>query len=273
MSGLRRAAYAGVMAVVLLGLVAPALAHGTPAASGGTSGPITGSISGPAYLPETGNGTYLINASGGPAVVDGQLVGQINYTATISGPYIQGVSIAPANGSIKTLGVPGTTVLTVSNYSETLTLLVHVVSTLGHVNASSNLTYSIQVRAPYIVRAVLTAGATGVQPFTLVVNLDGARVGNVTVPVLIAYQAYEVVFRYAVASMSSGYHTFTLSVAAEHGLVAFQGGATSFSSTFYVAAPTPNYSVWYVAGAVAFFGALFIFVTRVAARRRSPGRR
>lgn len=251
----------------------PAMAQGPVHPLAGSSPPVTGNITGPTYVPIGGNGTFYINGSGGPAVVGGSLVGQINWTAQVAGPDLVGVSVAPANGTISALGTPGTTVLSGGNISQTVTIEVEIKSSLGSTHAYTNLTYTVNIRAPYIVRTILTAGATAVLPFKVQVYLDGVRVGNVSVPTLVAYQAYQVVFRYANPGLPSGNHTFTLSVADEHGLVTFPGGRTSFSTTFYVASSPPNYSVWYVAGIVAFFGALFIFATRVAARRRGAGKR
>lgn len=253
--------------------VGPAAALGGSPGASGTTSPVTGNLTGPAYVPSGGNGTYYINATGGPAVVDGILTGKINWSAQVVGPTLTGVSIAPANGTIDTLGTPATTVLTAGNLTQTLSIEVLVTSTLGSVKSETNLTLTVTVRSPYIVRAIVTAGSTAVLPFHVLVLLDGARVGNVTVPTLVAFQSFQIVFRYANPGLSAGYHTFVFQLVNEHGLVAFSNGQDSFSTEFYVAASPPNYSVWYVAGAVAFFGALFIFATRVAARRRGTGKR
>lgn len=275
MSGRPRARWAVVFGLLLSvgALVAPAAAHVSAPAASPTFPPVVGNISGPTYVAALGNATYTINASGGPADVRGTLIGQINFTARVSGPVLTGVTVSPTNGSIKTLGTPATVKLTVSNVSETVTLEVKITSTLGGTNATLNLTYTVYIREPYTVRAVLYSGATATLPFTIVIDLDGVRVGNVSVPTLVPGQAYQIVFRYASPGLSPGEHTFTMSVVAEHGLVTFSGGLTSFSESFYIASAPPNNAVWYVAGAVAFFGALFIFATRVAARRRGPGKR
>lgn len=259
--------------LALSALLLPAGAHaGVPFATSGTA-PVTGNISGPSYLGEGSNATYTINATGGPAVVAGTLVGELNFSAVLSGPNLTGVTVSPPNGSITSLGSPASVTIKAGNTSETITLEVRIDSTVGKDTASTNLTFTIRISAPYIVQAVVTAGSTGVLPFKIYVSLDGVRVGNVSVPELVAYQSYQVAFRYATAGLAPGTHTFVLSVANEHGLVTFAGGTSSFTATFYVASPPPNYAVWYVAGTVAFFGALFIFATRVAARRRGAGRR
>jgi hypothetical protein len=274
MNARRHARLAFLLAGLALSLaLVPSGALGAGPSATSSTPPFVGNITGPSYLAEQANATYELNASGGPAVVDGSLVGGINFTTALSGPNLNGITATPVNGSITALGTPVPITVKASNISETITLQVHLLSTLGRANETLNLTYTIQIKTPYIVSAVVRAGATPVLPFTVAVFLDGARVGNVTVPILVAYQAYQIVFRYGSPGLPSGYHTFTLSVLAEHGLVTFANGLSSFSTTFYVAPPPANYSVWYVAGVVAFFGALFIFATRVAARRRGPGRR
>ncbi len=53
----------------------------------------------------------------------------------------------------------------------------------------------------------------------------------------------------------------------------FPGGAQQYSETFYVNGPPPDYTIWYAAGSVAFVGALFIWSTRVAARRRGRAKK
>ena len=271
--GLRRVA-AGVAVLIALAALLPVAAFAaSPGAAPSAANPIVGNITGPSFIAEGGNGTYRVNASGGPAVIDGTLVGAINFTASLAGPNLAGTSVTPLNGTITSLDTPATVVVKASNVSQTITLVIHLLSTLGSENASANLTFAIQVKVPYIVNAVVQAGATNVLPFVVLVALDGVRVGNVTVPILLAHQAYQIAFRYASAGLSAGTHTFTLSLLNEHGLVTFANGQDSFSTTFYVASPPANYSIWYVSGAVAFLGALFILATRVAARRRTPGRK
>lgn len=261
--------------LVVVGLVgSSAMAAGGVAAAAAplASNPVTGNVSGPTTLPIGGNGTYYISGNGGPAVANGVLVGKLSYTAKLSADNLSGASVTPTNGSL-TPNTSASVVLTVGNISETVTLDVEITSTAGSSTATTNLTYAVTVRTPYTVRATLVAGATAVRPFTVVVSLDGTRVGNLTVPALAPNQTYDLAYRYAGATPGPGWHTFVLAVPNEHGLVTFANGQTSFSATFYVAPPTPNNSIWYVAGVVAFFGALFIFGTRVAARRRGAGRR
>lgn len=270
---LRRLGTMLLLAASVLSLLVPAAAATSvgPAASG-SAAPLTGNITGPTDVPTQGNGTYHINATGGPAYQNGRLAGTLNWTATVQAVNLTGVSVSPKSGSLSP-GSLGRTVLTVGRTVEVVTITVEVTSTFGKQTATTNLTFTVHVRQPYILQAKLTAGATAIQSFKVLVTLDGVRVGNVSVPSLHPFQSYTVTFRYPTFGLSSGYHTFELSVANEHGLVTFSGGRTSISTTFYVAPGNANYSVWYVAGAVAFFGALFIFATRVAARRRGSGRR
>ncbi len=263
----------GVVLLLFLGSLAPGAAHAASSSPSATTSPVSGNITGPTYLATSTNGTYTFNATGGPGVVGDKVVGGLNWTAHVSGPNLQGVSISPVNGSLRSPGENTTLTLTVSNLTQTVTIEVEVRSSLGKANATANLTYSVIISVPYIVRAVVLAGATAVLPFTVVVDLDGVRVGNVTVPTLVAHQAYQLVYRYATPGLSAGYHTFVLSVVDEHGLVTFSNGQSSFSTTFYVAPSPPNYAIWYVAGIAAFFGVLFIFATRVAARRRGSAKR
>lgn len=264
-----------LLAVGVLSLLVPTAAATSSAAgpaASGSAAPLTGNITGPTDVPTQGNGTYHINATGGAAYQDGHLIGTINWTATVQAVNLTGVSISPKAGSLSP-GSLGRTVLTVGRTVEVVTITVEVTSTFGKQTDTTNLTFTVHVRQPYILQAKLTAGATAIQSFKVLVSLDGVRVGNVSIPSLRPFQSYTVTFRYPTFGLSSGYHTFELSVANEHGLVTFSGGRTSISTTFYVAPGNANYSVWYVAGAVAFFGALFIFATRVAARRRGSGRR
>jgi hypothetical protein len=112
-----------------------------------------------------------------------------------------------------------------------------------------------------------------VSAFTVYVTLDGTVVGQVNVSSLISGGTFRITYKYATLGLSPGDHTFAISLAQEHGLVKFANGQTVYTETVYVTGPSPDYTLWYVAGIVAFFVALFIFATRVAARRRGTARR
>ncbi len=272
---LRSAALAFVLVVAGLGLVlgvAPT-AHAAPVFPA-ASAPVSGNVSGPSALGVSASGVYYINATGGPAVApNGTIVGTLEWNVTVSASNTTNVTVSPATGQI-TSTTPGTTTLTVSNLTQAVTLVVRLTSILGSANASTTITHVVQVVQPYVLWATLIAGpVVTVLPFTLVVELDGTTVGTVKVPTLTANETYNLTYDYATTGLSSGYHTFTISVAAEHGLVTFANGQTVYSATFYVTGPPPNDTIWVVLGIVAFAGTLFILATRVAARRRGATRR
>jgi hypothetical protein len=234
---------------------------------------VTGTVSGPTILAAEGIGNYEINGSGGPAFAsNGTQVGNLTVYLSITAANATGLSLTPAQGSI----VNRTPVKTVfqAGVAEVVTILAMISSTYHKQNQSINLTYTVNVVTPYVVRATIVAGALAtVLSFSVQVLLDGTLVGSVSVPTLTARESYNLSFEYPTLGLSSGDHTFSISLAKEHGLVTFANGATVYSSTFYVTGPAPDYTLWYVVGIVAFFGVLFIFMTRVAARRRGALRK
>jgi hypothetical protein len=271
--------------LLVLGLAfAPATAVGpspaprlpfASAASNVTIPPVTGNVSGPALVATSSNATFYLNLTGGPAVLDGSFEGKINWTTNVTAANTTGVTVTPDNGSI-TNATAQPVHLTVATGSivETVTLVVHATSTLGTANKTANFTTTFRIVLPYTVHATLVAGPEAtVLPFNVSVALDGKLVGSVTVPKLKPNATWAFTFHYPAVAISSGYHTFTLTIEDAHGLVTFGDGRTVESTTFYVAAAAPNYSIWYVAGTVAFFGVLFIYATRGAARRRTAGKR
>ncbi len=258
-----------LLGAAVVGLPARALAAAAPDSSSAT--PVTGNVTGPTVLGYNVNKDYLINGTGGPAfAANGTEVGNFSYYASVTGSNTTGVTITPSeSGIVNRTGVDA--LLTVGNISEILTIVVEFTSTYKGANESLNITYDVQVVQPYTLSMTLlsTTSAT-ILAFSLTISLDGTPVGSVSVPSLTGHETYVATFSYATTSLGSGYHTFTASLTTEHGLVTFSGGSTSYSKTFYIPGPAPSYTLWYVAGAVAFFGALFIFITRVAARRRTP---
>ncbi len=256
--------------VVALGATGFATAHASP----GAASSIVGNITGPTVLAYNANQKYTINAAGGPAfAANGTQVGNLTYYASVIGTNVTGVSLDPTTSGFAN-GTPQQTLLMVGTLSQVLTIEVEITSVYQATNASLNLTYSVSVVQPYVLSLNLVSNSSAtVLAFVLTVDLDGTPVGSLSVPTLTAKQAYTATFQYATTGLSPGDHTFTVSLANEHGLVSFAGGGSSYSTSFYVPGPPPNYTLWYVAGAVAFFGAIFIFVTRVAARRRTPARK
>ena len=258
-----------VLALVLGGIAS------LPAAQGASStNPVTGSVQGPKILAVHGSTRLTINATGGPAfAANGTQVGNLTYYASIAGSDLTGVSVLPATNAF-VLGQPLTPLLDVGATPEVLTITFEISSVYQTENVSTNLTYTVTVVQPYVVSATIyNPGSTSVLGFTVDVELDGAVIGNVSVPSISPRGTYNLSFQYATLGLSAGAHTFTISLANENGLVTFAGGATMYSTTVYVRESAPNNTVWYVLGGVAFVGVLFIFATRVAARRRGGVRK
>jgi hypothetical protein len=264
------------LVVLALGAAGPAAAAATAAPfAAGSTPPVTGAVTGPALVAAGGNATFFLNASGGPAEVAGVLTGSISWNASLLGPNTTGTSVAPTSGTITNgTSQPVRLTVTAANVLETVRLSVKLTSTGSSANSTTNLSTSFRIVTPYVVWATLVAGPNAaVLPFNVTVALDGTVVGTVAVPGLAPNATYDLVYRYASPGLSSGYHTFTLSMADPHGLVTFASGLTVQSTTFYVSPPATSDTLWFVVGAVAFLGVLFIYATRVAARRQGSARR
>jgi hypothetical protein len=249
--------------------VATSAAHPAPAST-----PVTGNITGTNVLAIKGAAYYVLNGTGGPAfAANGTQVGNFTFYASVAGANTTGVSITPSEGVVSNFtGVKAQ--LTVNALPETLTIVVEFASVYKTQNVSTNVTYVVNVVQPYVLTLnLISQSSATISGFLLTVDLDGTPVGTISIPTLTAKQSYQATFSYATLGLSPGTHTFTVSLSMEHGLVTFAGGGTTYSTSFYVPGGAPDYTLWYVAGAVAFFGAIFILVTRVAARRRSPSRK
>lgn len=235
-----------------------------------TTTPLTGSILGPGTVGTALNATYLVKASGGPALAsNGTQTGIYSYKASLAGPNITlaQAAILPSTG-VLTGGQVNLT-LKAPKVIELITIYVLVTSSQGSANVSQNFSYSVNIVQPFVLSANLVVGHTSaVAPFELTILLDGAPVGAVHVPGLSAASSYPVSFSYVPLGLGAGWHTFSISLAAEHGLVAFSGGNQVYSVSFYVTGPPTNNTLWYVTGAAAFVGVFFIWSTRVSARRR-----
>jgi hypothetical protein len=236
--------------------------------------PLTGSISGPGYIGTALRATYTVTADGGPAVAaNGTQTGIFSFKTSLSGANTTGALVTPVSGVL--VNRTTTVSLTAPNVTESLTLAVLVTSSNSATklpNATKNLTDTISVVRPYHLSATLVVtGSAGVNPFSVTVELDGAVVGAVSVPALTAGATYPLGFDYVNPGLSPGEHTFSINLAPEHGLVVFAGGQQVFTDTFYVEAPPVDYTIWIVAGVLAFVGAIFIWLMAVGARRR--GRR
>ncbi len=267
-----RAGLVVAVIVLLLGSVA-ALGSGVgsvAAAPFAAADPaVTGNITGPTVVSTGTNATFYFNGTGGPAYsTSGTVVGNISWVATVAGTNTTGVTVSPTSGNL-TLTSPAKTTVAVGSVIQTLTLTIELSSKNSSANESTNVTWVFHVVQPYTMTLYLVVGSSsGVAAFNITIFLDGDPVGSLAIPALAAGATYTATFRYASLGLGVGEHTFTASLAQEHGLVTFGSGATSVSEQFYVAGAPPSYTLWYVAGIVAFFGALFIIVTRVAARRR-----
>ena len=270
---LARVALAVVAVALALGVFVPG-ASALPLASGSTT-PVLGNVTGPALVATGGNATFFVNASGGPGDSGGIFSGTINWNATLTGPNTSATSVSPATGNITASTTqPVRLTVTVGQALETLKLTVKLTSHGFTGNATASLSTTFRTVVPYVVRATLVAGPDAtVLPFNVTVALDGTYVGTVTVPKLAPNATYDLAFRYPSGGLGSGYHTFTLTIADAHGLVSFANGLTVQSTTFYVAPPAQDYTIWYGLGIFAFFAVLFIYSTRVAARRQGSARR
>ena len=256
--------------LVALAPAGEAAAHPAPAVSPA----VTGNVTGTNVLALSAAAYYVINGTGGPAfAANGTQVGNFTYYASVAGVNTTGVSITPSEGVISNFtGVSAQ--LSVGTIAETLTLVVELASVYLTANVTTNITYTVTVVQPYVLTLnLISTSSSTISGFVLNVFLDGNRIGTISIPSMTAHQSYSASFQYATLGLSSGEHTFTVSLVNEHGLVTFQGGGTSYSQTFWVPGAPPSYTLWYVAGGVAFFGAIFIFVTRVAARRRTPSKK
>jgi hypothetical protein len=259
-----------VLAVVLIAAVAfPAgpLSPVSPARA--ASSPLTGNILGPSVVGVALQATFVVTASGGPAeAANGTTVGIFSYKASYSAVNTTGVVFSPTSGVLVNGSV--TLSLTAPNVTEPLTLFVLVNSSYQGTNVSTNLSDAIQIVEPYRLSANLQVGAaSGISPFYLTVLLDGTPVGHVMIPSLTAGASYPLTFSYVVpGGISPGWHTSSMNLASEHGLVTFQGGVTSYSASFYVPGPPPDNTPWYLLGITVFIAVILIYSLRVGAPRR-----
>lgn len=258
-----------LLAAVALGM--PFLAVVGHAAPTLPTTPVVGGIQGPGQVGTGQRASYVVTAHGGPAFApNGTQTGILAYRASVAGPNTTGAVISPPSGVLVNQTI--TLSFIAPNLTESMTLYVLITSSisgLNSTNASQNFSLQISIVQPYHVTATLVvAGAESVGGFAITVTLDGAPVGTVTVPTLTAGSNYPVSFSYVAQNLAPGWHTFSMNVAPEHGLVRFAGGGEAFSQQFYVPGPAPDNSWWYLSGAAAFVVALFILTARVGARRR-----
>lgn len=238
------------------------------------SPPLTGSITGPTVLGYNATQFYTINAVGGPAYSSsGVMIGNITYYIALSATNLTKVSMSPTKGALINSTAQFSS-LTVSNVSETVTIHVMISSVYLDKNQSINLTYAVLVVKPYTLTVTITAGPNStILSFLINIYLDGSYAGNYKVPTLTPGEVYTINWAYPSAPLSAGSHTFTLAIpTADKGLVTFPNGQGSYSYSFYITGPAPDYTLWIVLGLVAFAAVAFISLILVGGRRRNRGR-
>ena len=260
-----------LLVVPALGVGANALASATLTAA---ASPVTGSITGPTVIGTSSNDSYHVTGWGGPAVAsNGTVVGNLTYYSSLVASNISGVSFSPASARF-TSNAPLKATLTPGTVVQGLTIDIEISSVYLGKNVSTNVSIALSVVQPYVISATIVnpSNAT-VTAFAVYVTLDGSTIGQVNVSNLAAGGSTQVTYAYPTLGLSMGSHTFAMSLVQEHGLVMFANGQTVYSVTVDVTGPAPDYTLWYVAGITAFFVAIFILLTRVAARRRGAARR
>jgi hypothetical protein len=263
---------------LVVGLVVLSMAAAPARAATPTYPMLTATVNGTTIVGVNLTAPYVVSAQGGPAALgNATQPGIWSYNARISTGNVSGAAISPAGGVL----VNGSVKLTLSapTVPETLVITVEITSSapasFGVKNETQNFSSApISIVVPYkLVMTLYSTTGTTLAPFNLTVSLDGTSVGQIRVPTIAGRSSYPATFSYVTAGLPSGTHTFTVSLVAQHGLVVFANGAETFSVSFYVSAAAPDYTLYYVGGAIAFVGAIFIWLTLVAARRRGRRRK
>ncbi|MCI4318212.1 MAG: hypothetical protein L3J96_06700, partial [Thermoplasmata archaeon] len=213
-------------------------------------------------------------ASGGPAEApNGSQAGIYSFKASLAAFNTTGAIITPDSGVL--INGSATLSFVAPNLTESLTIYVDVTSSLGGTNnVSQNFSIQVQIVQPYRLQATLSvASSSSIAAFPVTVLLDGAPVGTVSVPTLQSGATYPLSFAYVTTGLSSGWHTFSVSLGQEHGLVTFQGGSEQLSTSFYVPGPPTDYTAWYLGGFSVFVGAILIFTMRVGPRARGRSKK
>jgi hypothetical protein len=275
-----RLAHLGLLVALLslLALSVPGPAHaGVPGRAPGlrsaaASYPaIAEQIVGPSVVGVSLKAEYNLTASGGPAVApNGTTVGFIDFNITLTGTNVTTATMEPPSGVL----INGSAILTFTapSLAEAVTFHIRLTSEYNNTNDTQNFTHTIQVVPPYVLTGTIVAGPTTVSGFNLTVTLDGKPVGNVVVPPITANGSYAFTYDYVPAQgLAAGWHTIAVSLAPEHGLVAFQGGGQQLTLDFFITSPPPDYALDVAIGIAAFAVAVFIWGSVVGARRR--GRR
>ncbi len=258
-----------LLVIAFVGLLAvPSLA----AASSVSYPPLKASVSGPTLVAVSATEHYVVNATGGPSSPSGGSgFGNYSYNASIVGGNTSGSSVTPATGSLKN----DTTTLTLvaPNNTGTYTLTVEVKSQATTGNASyTNATITFTVVQPYVVSTTIDNPTPyKIRGAVVEVALDGAVVNDITLPTIGGNGSFSFTYNYSTTGLSSGYHTFTLTLKSTPGLLVFSNGQQQYTATFYVSPPAPDYTLYIVTAVSLASVAIFISLLVVGgrARRRS----
>ncbi len=257
----------GLIALLLLTMVP--LASGSvvqPAAA--TYPPLKANVTGTSVAALGAKYTFTISATGGPAQLqNGTFVGNYTFNASIIGANTTGGSVSPSTGSLR--NGETTLNLTAPNNTGSYTLSVTVTSVYGKNNTTISAGAAFLVVIPYVVSASIdNHNYYTVRGALIQVSLDGTQVAVVTLPSIAANGSYSFQYNYTTAGLSSGSHTFTLTLEGAYGLLTFSNGDASVSSTFYVTAPPVDYTYYYLIGASLVVLAIFISLFVVGGPKR-----
>lgn len=263
-----------MLALAMLGLSAAprATTPGGPfqTASSSSYPTIEHTLVGPSIVGTGLKAEYNLSASGGPALAaNGTTVGFIDFNVTLGGTNVTSASIQPPTGVL----VNGSVILTFTapNLTQVVTMHVELNSSYHNTSVIDHFNQTVRIVSPYVLSGTLVAGRTAVTEFNMTVTVDGTPVGVVEVPSIQANSSYSFKYDYVPVGLAPGWHTIAVSVVPQHGLVEFQGGVQQLTLDFYITSPPPDYALDVGVGIAAFVGAVFIWGSVVAARRR--GRR
>lgn len=264
------------MAVFLL---VSSLALGAAVSPAASYPPLKGTITGPTLLAVGAKATFTLTASGGPAApTSGTLTGNYTYNASLSGGNTSGGSVTPTSGSlVKELA---SLTVTAPNNTGSYILTVELKSSPPRTGNSTytNVTYPFNVVVPYVVTATLVNPTEyAIKGAVIAVSLDGTNVNDITISTIGANGTYNFAYNYTTSGLSSGYHTFTLTIHSTPGLLEFLGPngqrVSQLTTTFYVTPPAPDYTLYILTGISLTVLAIFISLLVVGgrARRRTKG--
>ncbi len=250
----------------------PTFSAAAQKAAGG-KGTLTAHFYGASVMATHGTLDLYLVAFNGTAVNSTGLVGNYTFTTTLLGQNTSGSFVNPNSGALatnnQTFSVGGL------NNTGTYTLTVDLTSHGPEGNESGNFSVSFQVVLPILLDATIynTSNRT-VTGATVIILLDGRRVGSAAISTLSPGGHTQFVYNYTTLGLASGTHSFTLVLQANPGLLVFSNGGTSETISFYVAPPPVNYTAdWEVGIAVtvlAIFISLFLVVPRRSRSKRNP---